>query len=255
MNDIFPAVQRMTDYDYCLVHLMDENEIYRRNFIDSARMGREIILDNSIFELGEAYDEGKYAYWLQYLRPTYTIIPDVLNSYEGTIDRMNAWFEKFPLTNNFTKPIAVVQGQNEDEALACFDQLQHDDRIAKIGISFDSASHIPNKDIPADERMHLHMEGRINFLLKAARGKINKPVHLLGCSLPQEMKYYRAINFIDSVDTSSPVVHGYFGIKFQQTGLSRKHPQKLFTLIDELVTVDQMTLIGYNTQVFREFCR
>lgn len=261
MNEIFPAIQMMTDYDYCLVHLMDENAQYRKNFEQAARMNREIILDNSIFELGEAYDEERYIYWVANLKPTYTIIPDVLNSYEGTVDRLNEWFEKYPNTAQFTKPIAVVQGSNEDEALACFDQLQNDERVSKIGISFDSASHLtaPGK-ISSDEKMHFHMRGRIEFLNKVTQNGqkvLNKPLHLLGCSLPQEMKYYKHYlpGVIDSVDTSSPIIHGYFGIRYNEFGLASKHPTKLFTLIDEPVTVDQLTLMASNIHAFRSFTR
>ena len=258
-NAIFNLVQQLTDGDYCLVHLMDENEIYRNHFIKASMkpFKREIILDNSIFELGEAYDEGKYAYWMQYLQPTYTIIPDVLNSREGTLERLEKWFEKFPTTHNFTKPIAVVQGDTEEEAVKCYLDLQNDPRVEKIGISFDSSSHIKDKTFTKQEKMFEHMRGRITFLDRVSnRGRIihRKPLHLLGCSLPQEMKYYQsyAEGIIDSVDTSSPVVHGFFGIKFTDFGLDDKHPQKLFELINEDVTLDQRLQIAYNIVKFRE---
>lgn len=257
MNEIFPMVQKMTDGDYCLVHLMDENPTYASNFARASREGREMILDNSIFELGEAYNEERYAYWMQYLRPTYTIIPDVLNSYIGTMNRLQDWFHKFPLTRNFTKTIAVVQGNNEGEALACFDELQRDPRIDKIGISFDSASHL-EEGLSSKEKLKAHMKGRAAFLNKATDGGrkygLNKPVHLLGCSLPQELYLYNKYDdgIIDSVDTSSPVVHGFMGIKITKDGLDDKHPQKLFTLIDETVTVDQAVLIGRNIHTFRK---
>lgn len=257
MNCIFPFVQQLTDGDYCLVHLMDENPMYRVQFERAAIEGREMILDNSIFELGEAYDEGRYAFWMQRLTPTYTIIPDVLNSREGTLERLEKWFEKFPLTSNFTKAIAVVQGDNVDDAVKCFQDFQKDDRIAKIGISFDSSSHIKDPNLSKSERMHAHMKGRIEFLNHVTNCGLNihaKPVHLLGCSLPQEMKFYQnyAEGVIDSVDTSSPIVHGYFGIKFEDNGLSEKHPQKLFELINEDVTLEQRLQIAYNIVKFRE---
>lgn len=258
MNCIFPMMQAMTDYDYCLVHLMDENPTYQYLFEDAAKKGREIILDNSIFELGEAYDENRYYYWVQALRPTYTIIPDILNDCDGTMARLNDWFKKFPDTLDFTKAIAVVQGQNQEEAIRCFHKLQDDPRVAKIGISFDSASHLKSELSP-EEKMLAHMAGRIDFVNTVTKfgwnRSIKKPLHLLGCSLPQELKYYSSFDdgVIDSVDTSCPVVHGFMGIKIESVGLARKHPQKLFTLIDETVTPEQAALIGYNTHMVRSF--
>ncbi len=259
MNCIFPTVQALTEYDYCLVHLLDESQDYLDNFYRASNDGREIILDNSIFELGEAYDEERYWFWIRDLQPTWTIIPDVLNDKDGTLKRLNEWFEKYPLTSSHTKPIAVVQGKNESEALACFDKLQRDPRVEKIGISFDSASHIHDKNMSKDELMHTHMKGRIDFLNKATNygssRDMMKPVHLLGCSLPQEVRYYNKYdsNVIDSIDTSSPIIHGFFGIKYEEVGLAKKHPQKLFELINEDVTLDQMSLMTYNMWKFRKF--
>lgn len=260
-NSIFNFVQHLTDGDYCLVHLMDENEVYKKIFMEASASGREIILDNSIFELGEAYDEDRYVFWANTLRPTWTIVPDVLNSREGTMDRLAKFFENHPHINHITSPIAVVQGDTENEAIKCFKELQADDRVEKIGISFDSSSHLSNlKNVGKDEKMLMHMRGRIDFLSRVTnfgKDKLNKPMHLLGCSLPQEMKYYTSFpqGMIDSVDTSSPIIHGYFGIKYEAVGLARKHPQKLFELINEDVTIDQRHLMAYNMAMFREFTR
>ena len=37
-------------YDYCLPHLMEEDEEYRKFFMKSKDIGREIFLDNSLHE-------------------------------------------------------------------------------------------------------------------------------------------------------------------------------------------------------------
>ena len=57
---IFDKVQQLTDYDYCLVHLMDELPEYKELFFKAKEQGREIILDNSIFELGKSFNNKKY---------------------------------------------------------------------------------------------------------------------------------------------------------------------------------------------------
>ena len=55
-KSIFKEVQKYTDYDYALVHLFEEDPEYLQQFRDAKEAGREIILDNSIFELEEAFD-------------------------------------------------------------------------------------------------------------------------------------------------------------------------------------------------------
>ena len=50
-KSIFNEVQKHTDYDYALVHLFEEDKEYLQQFREARGAGREIILDNSIFEL------------------------------------------------------------------------------------------------------------------------------------------------------------------------------------------------------------
>ena len=54
-KSIFNEMQKFTDYDYALVHLLEEDEEYLKLFEEAILKGREVILDNSIFELEEAF--------------------------------------------------------------------------------------------------------------------------------------------------------------------------------------------------------
>ena len=47
------------DYDYALVHLFETHPKYYNFFKESIKLGREVLLDNSIFELGESFEPGK----------------------------------------------------------------------------------------------------------------------------------------------------------------------------------------------------
>ena len=85
---IFPQVQSWTDYDYALVHLFEESPEYLELFKKALAGGREVILDNSIFELGSAFDMKKFAEWTAEIKPTWYIIPDALEDSLQT--RMNA---------------------------------------------------------------------------------------------------------------------------------------------------------------------
>ena len=67
----------INDYEYCLPHLLDQNETYRKHFEDAKESGSYIIMDNSLHELGKAYDTKRLLYWIEHLEPNEFIVPDV----------------------------------------------------------------------------------------------------------------------------------------------------------------------------------
>ena len=67
---LLPESLLYNDYQYCLVHLMEENEEYRDWFLTvNKRFGAEGLLDNSIFELGDTFDPDEYSKWIDKLEP------------------------------------------------------------------------------------------------------------------------------------------------------------------------------------------
>ena len=54
--------------------------MYYSFFKCSIAEGREVLLDNSIFELGTAFDSEKFAKYVEELKPTYYVVPDVLET-------------------------------------------------------------------------------------------------------------------------------------------------------------------------------
>ena len=58
---IFEQVQAVTDYDYCLVNLYDEDQRYRSKFKQAIAKGREVYIDNAIFEVGTAFEADAFA--------------------------------------------------------------------------------------------------------------------------------------------------------------------------------------------------
>ena len=68
--------KEFNDYDYCLPHLLDQEQSYQDYFLTSVSQGRYIIMDNSLHELGVAYDEDRLLHWISVLRPNEFIVPD-----------------------------------------------------------------------------------------------------------------------------------------------------------------------------------
>ena len=251
---IFPTVQRMTDVDYALVHLFETNMIYYRQFKDAVINGREVILDNSIFELGTAFNGDAYFNWIEKLQPTWYIIPDVLQDTLGTLRSMDKWLAKYNVTKS--KAIGVVQGRNYNELVECYKDIAP--RVDKIAISFDYDYYIDStKVLTPINKYSAWMFGRMKLLNDMLNDSIidtNKPHHLLGCSLPQEFMAYKDYSWIDSVDTSNPIVHGLNGVAYKPTGLDDKISTKLIEYMSEEVTDIQLDIIKDNIKQFREFC-
>lgn len=255
-NQIFSLVQSLTDYDYALVHLLDESEEYRDNFLRAKKMGREILLDNSIFELGTAFNGYEYQKWIEQLEPTWYIVPDVLEDMKGTLENLLQW-KKY---KSKSKRIAVLQGKSYSELVQCYLSFV-EEGIDKIAVPFDCTdvwiNLLPFKKEVYRSKFHIWMEGRVEFIKRLVQEPFfnpHIPLHMLGCSLPQEYLEYKNYSFIDSMDSSNPVIHGLKGIRYGQFGLQDKESVKLFTLIDSDVNFQQIEDIKYNIGVFKTFC-
>ena len=250
---IFNEIQKFTDYDYALVHLFEEDEEYLRQFTEASLKGREIILDNSIFELEEAFDADRFNYWVNKLRPSWYIVPDVLEDGYETIAKMEDWNNK-SLGYLGSGKIGVVQGKTYDEIVDCYKFMNEDAGVDMIAISFDYSYY--TETVPHANKYVSWMLGRVKLLGDLLKdGIINKykKHHLLGCSLPQEFQYYKHSDYdwLYSLDTSNPVVHGIKGITYKSGGLWSKERQKLFELINYDVNEEQLSRIKNNIQKFR----
>ena len=250
--DIFDEVQRLTDYDYALVHLLEQNGRYRDTFERAVKKGREVILDNSIFELEEAFEADRFAIWVERLKPTWYIIPDALEDAEKTMQQAADWYKQYGGIPG--KTIGVVQGKTYQEIRECYRAMDQIAKVDMIAISFDYSYY--SDSCPHPNKYVSWMLGRVKLLGDLLTdGVINKdkPHHLLGCGLPQEFSFYKHLDFnwIYSLDTSNPVVHGIKGITYGTDGLWSKESQKLFELIN--FEVEDSNIILNNIQKFRWF--
>lgn len=250
---------------YALVHLYEKHKEYFEYSIQRLKQGRPVILDNSIFELGTAFDADRFAFWIKELvkyagkgnvnRNLLYIIPDVLDDYEGTVSQAKDFLQKYEKLPG--KKMAVAQGKTCSELLHCYQELNSLTNLDRTGISFNCEAYNPSSEVNLDIETTLKAwgSGRIRFIntLLESYKELPSRLHLLGCSLPQEFKYYRGMDAIASVDTSNPVVHGIKGIPYTQYGLVRKESIKLADLFETSVTTPQLELIEWNTTVFRWF--
>lgn len=249
------------DYDYALVHLFETHPTYYRFFLNSLEQGRHVILDNSIFELGTAFDTIKYISWIHKLNPTEFIIPDVLESCNGTLESANNFLQQYnsegsEYIDGDSKMIGVVQGKNYGELVKCytaFDRMGVD----KIAISFDYSYYA--EVFPHPNKWVAFMMGRVLTLTRMMNeGVINKkkPHHLLGCAHPREFSFYTHpdFNWIETLDTSSPIVHGLKRVRYSDNiGNWVKEKTKLVDLLDSDPDSTYLEDIYYNIKHFKSY--
>ena len=251
---LFQNSLEFNDYDYALVHLFDKDDRYYKFYKNCVDQGRHVLLDNSIFELGKAYDNDKFAKWVEVLTPTEYIVPDALEDMEKTIDQMEDWnksYRKLP-----GKKIGVVQGKTPEELIECYGYMDKYADVDKIAISFDYSLY--EQVVPHPNKYMSWMLGRATMLANMLHsGVINteKPHHLLGCGLPQEFALYRDYDWIETIDTSNPIVHGIKGIKYEYGGLQTKESVKLVDLLNIEVTNEQLYDINHNISYFRNYVK
>jgi hypothetical protein len=217
------------------------------------------MLDNSIFELGTAFDSDKFADYIHELKPTYYIVPDVLEESKATMESFWSFTNDYQMVPGLK--VGVVQGKTYDELITCYEFMAgYADYIA---ISFDYSFYQvigrATSDNPEQAKLERMCDGRqklIDMLITDGIWEHTKPHHLLGCSLANEFSYYSNVKSIRSVDTSNPVVAGIVGQRYLKgIGLYNKPKVLLADLIDAELTADQMSDVIYNVEEFKNICK
>jgi hypothetical protein len=212
---------QFNDYDYCLPHLLDQNEEYKNFFLKSKETDRHIMMDNSLHELGVPYDEDRLLYWLQVLQPQEFFVADYWEDKTQSIVSAKKWSQiqyGFPKTTF----IAVVQGKSYADVLECY-QIYKDLGYKKIAFSYGASYY--NEICPHPNKNFGKALGRIQVISKLLdQGIISSidSIHLLGCAVPQEFTWYQDMPFIKSLDTSNPVMAALDNTYYEYWGLSSK---------------------------------
>lgn len=247
---IFEDVQKLTDGDYALVHLLDSNPAYAEKFMHAKFAGREIILDNSAFELGQSFDVRKFAEWIDILEPDYYVIPDKLRDAKETVRMLDNFIHLYGNFNK-SKSIGVVQGKTYEECVWCYMHMV--DVVDKIAFNISYApTHV------SDMERYVVRPRYLTLMLEDGIIRKDKPHHLLGVILPQEMKYYRDrpndFFWIDSVDTSNPIIAGMHLVRYYSQGTEHKISNGIGEYMNDAVSIEQKNIIEQNIAEFRRMC-
>jgi hypothetical protein len=238
------------DYDYCLPHLMDENEEYRNFFYESKKMGRYIVMDNSLHELGEAYNTERLLHWIEEIKPNEFIVPDVWEDKNSSVRNAKQW-SKIELPEEVMK-VAVVQAKSMHEAILCtvaYKDLGYKKIAYSYGASYynDICPH-PNQDLGKAIGRFIVISSLYeqNILTKFDR------VHLLGTASPIEFGMYKNIKCIESIDTSNPIMAAIGEMPYTRMGLQSKPLANMNNFQNMKIEELNEDLVDYNVDMFRE---
>ena len=106
-------------------------------------------------------------------------------------------------------------------------------------------------------KLKKQMYGRMEFIRRLVeRGAIRKGHyhHLLGCSLPQEFMAYDSWKFINSCDTSNPILVGAEGVRYSDSGINFKPENKLEHYFEKNLE-DRLEDIIFNVERFKTFIK
>jgi hypothetical protein len=205
-------------------------------------------MDNSLHELGVAYNSKRLLHWIKELEPNEFIVPDVWMNCGQTAAQAKYWKQfKYPKK---TKITAVIQGEDKNQAYLCANLLQNLG-YEKLCVSYGATWY--NDFFPHTNKDMGKALGRIRFvqgLLKLEQFKDTK-FHLLGCSIPQEFGWYDNHPQIESIDTSNPVMSAIEQIEYNHHGLDCKPEANMNEYFDMEENELEYGSVLYNVNKFR----
>lgn len=243
---LLPWSKTINDYEYVLPYFYYRNSEYKEFYLKCKEEGRFSILDNGLFE-GETYTKNELIDLNNELKPDIFIVPDEWNDFQKTYSHAKSWSETF--VNPVTKLMVVLQGETFDEIRLLY-KFCYDMGYRHFALNHSSVAY--NAAFPHRNKLVSKMMGRIqlvDFMCERFR-KDDVYIHLLGATLPQEFMYYKGYDFIQSVDTSSPILLGAKKETYPTFGTLKKPKETMKDFFDK----DVMPNINYihdNVNMFR----
>lgn len=260
----------LNEFDFVLFHLYISNKEYKEYFKNQRinKPERLMILDNSAYEFfvkGEELNMDEFYNAIIELRPDIYILPDVLMDKKKTINGIKEFINKYAESIEFSKPMAVVQGNSIKEFKSCL-KIYSNLNIAHIALPFhnrffwemgNDGDNVLNEafkkwhgiSILSDDMKYAI--GRIKFI-SIHQNILSKYdyIHLLGSHDPFEKFIYNLLNFkINTMDTGYPIKCALEGWELG------KEPHKPNTIIDDFLdkklTDTQINLIHRNMDIFK----
>lgn len=232
---LLDKVEPLSDFYYIYIHLLKNNPSNIALIKQYLEEGGQVMIDGSKLIKDVEISEYEYVEYLQKIKPTYYLIPDVFEDGPRTEDIAYNWIEKYG--KELGKPIGIVQGKTFEELVGCYKSF------VKFGIetiAFSSKYSYYHSYIPHPNNYISRMMGRVSLLSKLySYGIIRKGLnhHLLGISLPQEGLFYQGDKWewITSLSTTNPIINAYRNVMYEKFGLVERDENH----IEEFLKLEQ----------------
>ena len=239
------------DYQYVLPHLIDKYNEYKLFMLRyRAQENSFIIMDNGLFE-GVTHTAEDLVEKMHLVKPDIFITPDDWNNSHATYKNAKYWMNtlksQIPST---TKLMVVLQGKTVEEISALYD------KCVDLGFkyfAFNHSSEVYQRMFNHPNKLVNQMMGRIelvNTMKRQGHIQNNHYIHLLGCSSWMEGYFYKGLDYINSVDTSSPIINGFLNIDYSQESMFNKPVNKIEEFFEQ--EANNIGVITYNVNKFKE---
>jgi hypothetical protein len=240
----FAAQDPATVHHVAAQRVLDDPE-YRAFFLEEAELGAAIIVDNGVFDLGEALPAASLVRAARAVRAQEIILPDVMHDGPGTIRASDlAAGQILEITDEF-RLCAVVHAADDREWNQVYDHFASRDYTGAIAFPA-SRSREPSMELPKDRvaaTACLEDNGRVIPGLVYRLLGLGRTGHL-------ELIAQRAHPWISSVDGAAPVLLGMMGVRMLPRGPCDKPPTPRVETIEH-IDPERFTLIRDNINTVR----
>jgi hypothetical protein len=241
------------DYQYALVHLLEENKEYRNHFLWCRDNNVEIYLDNSAHELGQPVNDSLLIKWIKILEPSNVFVPDFIDDRNRTVVEAKKWTQiKVP---EKTTKVAIIQANSLGEAIEST-QNYIDLGYNKIAFPYASSYY---KTLSENALKNLALAfGRIQVIKEIEKNNIlnsSHKIHLLGTACPIEFTILKANPHIESIDTSSPIMMSLENRKVSPSGIYDKPSKNINNSFYIDKTEINLDLLQENINTFKNFLK
>jgi hypothetical protein len=192
---------------------------YRAFFLEEAELGAAVVVDNGVFDLGEALPAADLVRAARAVHAQEIILPDVMHDGPGTIRASDrAAGEILEITDEF-RLCAVVHAADDREWNHVYDHFASRDYTGAIAFPA-SRSREPSRELAKNRvaaTAYLEESGRVVPGLTYRLLGFGRTGHL-------ELIAQRAHIWISSVDGAAPVLLGVMGVRMLPRGPYDKPP-------------------------------
>lgn len=247
--------KRWSHFQYCLPHLLDKYPVYKEFFLRyREEKGSFIMMDNGLFE-GVTHTEQDLIEKINLIKPDIFIVPDKWNDADEGHKNAKYWMNILkPQLPEETNLMVVLQGKDFFQLrllyLMCLDLGYTHFAFNHSSIAYQNENYNPNPLLN-------QAFGRNQIISKLRKEGIIKDhhyIHLLGASHPIEFQLYKDpyYSFINSIDTSLPIINGIKGINLDLNNRYEKPKEKIEDFMEmEYPDLEIRQEIDYNANFIK----